>query len=134
MGIVEQNLESIGKATVAHYCAAMRICLALAFVLMSVTCHAFTFEDIGGYDAGGSSNDDDYEYTMIHPATTNDVGNNYQLKANIMQDAVPTLGSSSIQWKRKSAAALRKLALQILASRKMLNAFPKERKMLPRLF
>ena len=101
---------------------------------MSVTCHAFTFEDIGGYDAGGS-NDDDYEYTMILPATTNDVGNNYQLKADIMQDAVPTLGSSSIQWKRKSAAALRKLALQILASRKIMNAsFPKERKMLPRLF
>merc|ERR1712242_58892 len=93
MGIVEQNLESIGKATVAHYCAAMRICLALAFVLMSVTCHAFTFEDIGGYDAGGS--DDDYEYTMIHPATTtNGAGNNYQLKADIIQDAVPTLDQS----------------------------------------
>jgi hypothetical protein len=39
------------------------------------------------------------------------------------------------KWKRKNAAALRKLAQQILAARKLVNlAYPNERKMLPRLY
>jgi hypothetical protein len=49
---------------------------------------------------------------------------------------IPPLGSDGrVKWNRKSAVNLRKLAQQILASRrKLIKNFTKERMMLPRLF
>ena len=49
---------------------------------------------------------------------------------------IPSLGPDGrVKWNRKSAVNLRKLAQQILASRrKLINTLTKERKMLPRLF
>merc|ERR1711935_392637 len=49
---------------------------------------------------------------------------------------IPSLGSDGrVKWNRKSAVNLRKLAQQILASRrKLVKNFTKERMMLPRLF
>ena len=49
---------------------------------------------------------------------------------------IPSLGSEGrVKWNRKSAVNLRKLAQQILASRrKLIKTLTKERKMLPRLF
>ena len=49
---------------------------------------------------------------------------------------IPSLGPDGrVKWNRKSAVNLRKLAQQILASRrKLIATLTKERKMLPRLF
>ena len=51
-----------------------------------------------------------------------------------VRDLPPLDYEDKIQWKRKSAQALRKLAQKILEARKLVAAYSKERKMLPRLF
>lgn len=84
------------------------------------------FQCLGGICSHDS---DDYQFSPV------EVKPDLNRAPGLFLDSVPKLEETNrILWKRKSKEALRKLAQQILASRKLVAAFAAERKMLPRLF